>query len=99
MKPSNLRKRIEDYLFLTNVPWSGIHTMIMNRMLITPAMKEEYEDCVDRLLSLFSQAMKEVIGKDKGGLPGELSGYRWTEINAYNQAKQEARQRLAKIVK
>ena len=48
-----LRERIKDYLFVTNLRWSYIHTKVVNRLPLSVAEKDEYEDVYKKTANLF----------------------------------------------
>ena len=42
------QEEIKNYLFGTNLRWSTIYTMILNKLPITVDMRDEYEDIIEK---------------------------------------------------
>ena len=55
-------KIIKDYLFLTNLRWAEIYTRIMNGMLISADMKDEYSLAISKLDDLLQSEIDRVVG-------------------------------------
>ena len=59
-KYKDIKEEIKDYLFLTNLRWSKIHSMITNKIPINIDMRDEYEDLIKKTEKLLDSNTKRV---------------------------------------